>query len=272
MISTSGLSANAALSLIKNKRDMIETSIQKEVINAREISAFRERISSIGSVDELVEDYEVYSFVMKAFDLEDQMFGKAMVKKILKGDIDDKSALVNTLNNGKFKPLYNSLGFTDGGTVNENFSDPDWIESMVDRYTDQRLINSQMNDNEIAGYVLHFQQKVDGVKNWYNVLSDPKLQEFFFTAYNIPDSVKSADIDAQARTLEKRLDITTLSDPAVQQKLEKRYVALAEAAKASENLSTNPILQLFSNSSSGKTSSITKINLDGLSQLRNGKY
>ena len=55
-------------------------------IARREIETFHARIGQIGSVDELVKDHQVYSFVMKAFGLEKEIFAKAMMKRILTAD------------------------------------------------------------------------------------------------------------------------------------------------------------------------------------------
>lgn len=272
MISTSGLPASLAITLISQKRETFETSIKKEHMNAREISAFQERISKITTVDQLVEDYEVYSFAMKAYDLEDQMFGKAMMKKLLSSDIDDKKSLINKMTDSRFKEIHKAFGFTQDGKANPNTSDPDWAAGIVQRYVDQKLINDQLDNNSIVGHVLHFQLKSNSISNWYNVLADTKLQEFFMTAYSLSDELKNADIDAQAKTLAKKIDIETLKDPEVQEKLIKRYSAMAQAAEAQKNIASNPIVQLLSNIGSSTQRSITAINLDGLSTLKGGKY
>jgi hypothetical protein len=271
MISTSGLPANLALKFIDRERVKFESAIQKNVVNAREIAAFRERVGKIETVDQLVNDYEVYAFVMKAFDLEDQMFGKAMMKKILAADPKDKTSLVSKMTDNRFKSLNAAMGFTENGKKNENTIDPEWVESMVLRYTEQKLINSQTDSNELVGTVLHMRQKASTLSNWYAVLGDKKMQSFFYTAFGLPDGMAGTDIDRQVATLEKKFDLKTLNDPGVLEKLTLRYLAIGEAKAAQASLSSNPILQLFS-SGSGTQQSITQINLSGLSQLKAGRY
>lgn len=271
MIPTAGLPAGFTLKLIERSRDKFEASIQAEPINKREIAAFRERISQIQTPAQLVEDFEVYSFVMKAFDLESQIFGKAMMKKLLSSERGEKGALIDKMTDSRFKDLHKAMGFTEGGTKNVNTTDPRWIEDMVERYTDQKLINSQLENNQTVGTVLHTRGRAPELTSWYAVLGDTKLQDFFYTALNIPDAMKGADVDAQAAMLSKRLDITTLKDPGVMDRLEARYTAIAEAKSAQSNLATNPILQLFAPASQGQRA-ITQISLDGLSMLRAGRY
>lgn len=186
MIPTSGLPAPLALKLIDRSRDRFEDAIQRDVQNAREIAAFRERVGGIQTVEDLVGDYEVYSFVMKAFDLEDQIFGKGMMRKILSSDSAEKGSLINKMTDNRFKSLHKAMGFTDGGQANPNTTDPEWVESMVLRYTEQKLINAQGAENALVGTVLHMRQKAPTLTTWYAVLGDKKMQDFFFTASACP--------------------------------------------------------------------------------------
>lgn len=292
MISTSGLPANLALKLINNKREVFETSIEKNTVNAREIKAFRERIGAIESPEALVADYEVYSFVMKAFDLESHIFGKAMIKKVLGSSPDEKGTTTSKMTDNRFKELSREMQFfapaaVDAAPKEEDgvdlvvgadgadkpyvkypkFQDPAWIEAMVDRYVGQKLINSELENNETVGTVLHFEKKASGITGWYGVLADTKLRDFFYGALGLPNMAAS-DLDRQVKVLSSKFDLTTLDDPKVRQKLTARYTAIAEANKAQESMSSNPILQLFTPSNSA----ITSISLDGLSVLNRYRY
>ena len=268
MINTSSLPAALALKLVTSKRESFEASIRKDVVNAREIKAFEERIASITSVDDLVKDYQVYAFVMKAHGLENQMFGKAMMKKVLVSDPAEKGALVNRLTDKRFREIRNTLEFGSDGSAPAKFKDPDWRKALVDTYVTQKLMELQLEQNEPVGVVLHMQRKAPGITSWYNVLADTKAQDFFYTALGLPQSLKTSDVDKQAATLAKRFDLEKLQDPAELSKLISRYTALAGSGTASSG-SSNPIVQLVSG---GGGTNITSINLSGLTALRAGKY
>ena len=279
MISTSGLPSALGLKLIESKRADFEASIEKNRLNAKEIEAFRSRISQITSPKELVEDREVYSFVMKAYDLEDQIFGKAMMRKLLDSDPNDKTSLINKMTKSSFREMFNDLGFgaakdknKDGTSVQyqpAKFLDSTWVEEMVDRYVNTKLINSELENNEFVGTALYVQSKAAKVTSWYTVLGDEKLQNFFYNALGMPEGMASTDIDAQVATLKKKFDLSTLNDPGVLEKMTRRYIAISEAKAASANLSSNPILQLFSNNGQ---QAITSINLEGWSAIKANKY
>lgn len=248
MILTSGMSTTVALNLIERTKQTQLDLVAAEPVNSRAIEAFKERIGSITTVDELVDDYEVYSFVMKAFDLEDQIFGKALTKQLLSEDSEDSSALVNKLTDSRFTELYESLGFVDG--VTENTLDSDWQQEMIDRYIEQQFINETAEDNEDLGAVLEFQQKVGDVSNWYDILKDEDLANFIRTALGLSDAIASADIDRQAALFEERIGLENLQDPDYQERLIRQFVAFSDAQAIADGETTNPIVELMQSSSS----------------------
>ena len=115
MISLGGMGTQVAVKLFDATRDKQLDLAASNALNARQIAAFEERIGSISSPQELIADTEVYTFVMRAFDLEDQIFGKAMIRKTLESDITDSSALVNRLSDPKIRDMYQTLGFKAPG-------------------------------------------------------------------------------------------------------------------------------------------------------------
>ncbi|MEY8802216.1 DUF1217 domain-containing protein [Leisingera sp. XS_AS12] len=254
MISTSGLSPLAGISLVRENREVFEADIQRDPTSKREIEAFRERISGIQTVDELAEDYQVFSFVMKAFGLEEETYAKAKMKQIMTSDPDDKGSLVKRLSDAKYDSLNEEMGFSADGIAGGNFSDPDWIDSMVERYTDQRLIDTQSEENEHVGLALTFEQKISGMTSWYKVLADEEMNDFFMTAFGLPDTAANASIDARKAMFEKRMPIEDLQKPEVQEKLIRQFSAFADVIKSQET--QNAAVTLLS-SGSGSFNQVT---------------
>ena len=198
----------------------------------REIDAFRERIGGMESVEDLVNDYEVFSFVMKSFGMEKEIYAKAMMKEIFTADPDDDKSLINRMTDDKYTLANEELGFNADGTAGANFTDPDWVEEMVERYTEQRLIDTQSDVNESVGTALAFEQKVSGLTSWYKVLADTEMKEFIMTAFGMPESSANASVDSLKKMLEKRMDIEDLQDPEVQEKLIRQFSAFAAVTQS----------------------------------------
>ena len=230
VLSISGLSSQLALSIIDSTQDRQIESLKSEPEHARAAEQFRERIGSITSPQELVQDYEVYSFVMRAFDLEDQIFGKGMVRKVLESDPSDDSSLVNQLTDSRFGELHTGLGFTtEAGAQSPDFNDTSWQEEIVDLYFSRIYANDYAEQNETVGAVLEFRDEVAEIDSWYDVLKNETLTEFFQTALSLPSEMSGLDVDKQAEIFADKFDLTKLSDPEEQERLINRYVAISEA-------------------------------------------
>lgn len=266
---TAGLSGSVAYSLISRTRDKQLEITANQAMQKREIEAFRAAASSITSAEDLVNNYDAYTFVMKAYDLEDQIFGKAMMKKILSQDSADDTALVNKLTDPRFKTIYNGLNFTEG--TEDTFQSATWVDAMVARYTEQTFINTQAEANESVGAALAFEQKASTLTSWYKVLADKELAPFMRTALGLPDSLATADVDKQAALFAKKMDIADLQDPVVQKKLIRTYLAISDANTASENMATNPIIQLMSINTSSSFVPVT-LDMDAITTFSASRY
>ena len=230
MISISGLSSGIALRLLDSTRDRQIELLNSEPVHQRAAAAFEERMSSITTPEEFVNDFEVYSFVMRAFDLEDQIFGKGMIRKVLESDPEEPSSLLNRLTDSRFREMHLALGFTTtDGPQTPDFSSEAFIESIKTRYFNRVYINSNDEQNSTVGSVLEFREKAGEITNWFQVLRDRTLTEFFQTALGLPSELSGLDLDMQKRILEDKFDLTKLSDPEERERLISRYVAISDA-------------------------------------------
>lgn len=263
VLSISGLGSQLALKLIDSTHDRQIETLASSGQHQRAVETFRERIGQITSPEELVQDYEVYSFVMKAFDLEDQIFGKAMIRKILESDPDDKKSLVNKLTDDRFNELSEAMGFTAAGgeAVIPDLGDTDWQDSIVSRYYEQTLTNSYTEENENVGAVLEFRSKVGELDSWYKVLKNEDLTSFFLTALGLPKEMAAIDVDKQAQLLAKSYDLEKLSDPEEQQRMITRYLAIADVANPQTTKVNSAALTILQSTSS-LNSSIVEITMD----------
>ncbi|MDF1716231.1 MAG: DUF1217 domain-containing protein [Antarcticimicrobium sp.] len=251
VLSISGLNSQLALTLIDSTQDRQLESLKTQPQHARAAEQFRERIASITSPKELVQDYEVYSFVMRAFDLEDQIFGKGMIRKVLESDPSDETSLVNRLTDSRFGELHAALGFTTAaGAQAPDFSDAAWQDGIVDLYFDRAYANGYADQNETVGAVLEFREEVAGIDSWYDVLKNETLTEFFQTALNLPSELSGLDVDKQAGILADKYDLSKLSDPGEQERLISRYVAISDVLNPQGFSAISAALSILQSSSS----------------------
>ena len=269
MISTVGMPPNLAITLIQRERETFEKGIKTDPLSQREISSFKERIGDIKNVDDLMKDYQVFSFVMKSFGLESQINAKAMVKQILTSDPEDKKSLVARFTNTDFKAINAFMEFNTDGTVKPGkFDDPEFVDAMVDRYVGQRIISSQVEDNPVVGEALRFLKDVPTFTNWFKVLSNKGATNVMRVALGFPDALKGADVDAQERMFSKKMDIADLKDPKVVDSIVRKYVAIQSANQAA--LQPTGIMTLFNSSMNSGTWAPVTLDITNVSSMRTG--
>ena len=252
MISISGLGSAVALNLLDATRDRQIELLNNEPVYKRAAEAFEARIATISTPEELVADFEVYSFVMRAFDLEDQIFGKGMVRKILESDPEDPASLLNRLTDQRFREMHLALGFTTAeGPQTPDFTSPDFVQAVKDRYFNQIYINNNDDQNSTVGTVLTFRDKAADLSSWFDVLRNEELTEFFQTALSIPAEVSALDLDVQQRIFSDKFDLANLADPAERERLITRYVAISDVVNPQANTATSIAASILSNVGTG---------------------
>jgi len=207
---------------------------------------------------------------MRAFDLEDQIFGKALVRKALESDVSDRTSLVNRLTDPKIREMYDALGFAPDGGPSANFDDPDWQAEMIDRFKERLVINNAAEDNAGAGIALEFKAKASEINTWFDVLKDEDLGIFMRRALGLPDAVVQVDIDRQAELFAQKFDIEKLKDPAEVDRLVSRFSAVYDAIEGI-NTQTNGALTLMANAvSASQGDNFNIITIDIPAIVRNG--
>lgn len=245
MIPISGMSSLLGLKMVDATQNRQLELIQKEPRHSRAIQVFRERIADIETVDQLIADHEVYSFVMRAFDLEDQIFGKALIGKMLKSDVEDRKSLVNRLTDTRLKTMFETLGFEPGGEGNANTTDRVWQERIVALYIDTQFVNAQGEQNTTVGIALEFRRKASSIETGFDILKDPEMSNFMRTILGFPKEMAQVDIDKQAKMFEAKYDFSKLQDPAEVERLIRRFVIVSDALDGSA-LANNAAVQLIS--------------------------
>ncbi|WP_127900762.1 DUF1217 domain-containing protein [Solirhodobacter olei] len=272
-ISISGMSTTLALQLIDATKSQQLSLTQNDPANARAITNFKKEAASITSAKDFVNNYDVYNFVMDAFNLQAEAPGKALIQKTLESDPNKTGSLISATSNPNITALFNSVGFAVGGTGG-NFADTNWQNTIVQKYVSQQFINDESSQNSAVGTALEFEQKASSIKSWYDVLDNANLTQFFQTALGLPSAMSGQPLDQQIKELSSKFDITTLSDPKVVSSLVQKFAVLSDAQNGTMSGTQSSILTLISSAvsaGSGKgqyipaTLDITSINFSALS-------
>jgi hypothetical protein len=140
--------------------------------------------------------------------------------------VDDPNSFANRLADTRYKDMVATFNFVRQGELTTVFERT--RQGTVDRYMRQTLEEDAGGTNEGVRLALYFERKASGVTSPYGLLADPALLKVVQTALALPASMSLQSIEKQAATLEKRLDIEDLKDPAKVKSLLTRFTALWE--------------------------------------------
>ncbi|WP_109314099.1 DUF1217 domain-containing protein [Pseudovibrio ascidiaceicola] len=178
---------------------------------AREIKYYEENFSKVETVDDLLNDYRLYTFMMKTMGLEDMSYAKGMVRKVLTEGTEDPKALANTLSDKRFLDLAEAFPFNKDGSIKGTF---DWESEELD----QRVVlwtdtpGEKIEDvDRLADY---FQRKMQrDVLFTTQLLADPALYEIVTIALEVPEDIINGPKNERIAWFDENIDIDELKSP-----------------------------------------------------------
>ncbi|MCW4113400.1 DUF1217 domain-containing protein [Aurantimonas sp. MSK8Z-1] len=224
------------------------SQIQKD--NAKEeVQYYLDTMPTITSLDEFVADKKLTSFVLKAHGLEDQTVTPTMWKKILTSDLADKSSYVYS-QDSRFQEIAMSFNFETDGSIalGDTAQNAAKVVQTQDLYARLTLETNVGDQSEGARLALYFQRVAPNLNSAYDILADKAAFEVVRTALGLPASMSQADLDVQARVLQKKLDIADFHDPKSLDKFISRFAAMYDVQN-DNSASSNPALILLGGSS-----------------------
>jgi hypothetical protein len=211
-------------------------------------------IENIGSVDALLKDKRLVTYMTRAFGFTDETLTNDFLKQVLTSDLYDPKSFVNKAENYRFRELAAAFNFATDGTARRfaggTAQDDTYVLQTQDAYIRQTMEEQAGDQNEGVRLALYFQRKASSITSAYSILADKALLEVVMTALALPDAVAQSDTDKLAQMLEKRLTMADFKDPAKVEKFLARYAALYDIDNPQSQQSITSMLL------SGDTSSV----------------
>jgi hypothetical protein len=213
-------------SIVRNySQSLANTAAEPSV--ARATSYFLAHIGKVKTVDDLLNNSQLYTYVMKAYGLGDMLYAKGLIRKVLEGGVSSSTALANTLNDKRYKALATAFNFAADGTATTTTTAA--RQGTVNNYLEQKLESNAGQQNPGTQMALYFRNQAPNITSAYSILADPTLLKVVQTALNLPVSMSQANIDVQASMINQKLNISDLQDPAKLQKFIERFTATYDA-------------------------------------------
>jgi len=236
----------------------------KEPTVARATASFLANIGKVTTASQLVNNSNLYSYVMTAFGLQDMSYAKALIVKVLNGGTSS-SGLAQSLNDPRYLALAKAFNFAETGasTTKNTTTQTTTIESYY-----QATIETQAGqENQGAQMALYFARMVPQMNSPYSILGDSTLLKVAQTAFGLSPSMSDQNIDTQANEISNLLNIGKLqTDPTYLNKFLQRFTASYDAQNPTGGVSstpTNALLVTSTGISSSLLLSLANLKLGG---------
>jgi hypothetical protein len=219
-----------------------ETTFAESRPIQRATDYFRENIGSVRTAADLVNDRQLLAVALGAFGLDDDINNRAFIQKILEDGTTADDALANRLADNRYADFSRAFGFGDSAIPNTVFSS--FAGDIVQRFESQqfaRAIGEQNNDLRLArnvnsGLADVLDRTSTNNGQWFAIMGNAPLRSVFQTAFGLPASISSIDIDRQREIFQERArsvlgtdDLSQIATPAEEEKLIRLFLIRSEA-------------------------------------------
>ena len=224
------LSTVSSYSAIAQNLDRWLETTSREPAVKRESAYYLANIEKVKSVDDLVENRRLFAYAMKAFGLDDMVYAKAYMRKVLTEGIDRRDSLANKVADPRFREFAATFNFARYGQATTVFDRT--RGGTVERYVRQSLEENAGQQNEGVRLALYFARKAPQVTSVYGILADRSLLKVVRVALNIPAETGMMDIDKQARMIGEKVKIDDLKDTTKLRAFIERFTTLWDMENA----------------------------------------
>lgn len=242
-------SGYAGWAFLKRTMSSQQAAFNKSPEIKRDADYFRAKIASIKTADQLVSDRRLLKVALGAFGLDNDIDSKAFIKKVLTDGTLKTGALANKLADKQYQKFSAAFGFGDFTTPRTQLSD--FADQIINAYQARQFetaVGAQDDDLRLA---LNAERELSTLaaktssenSKWFTVMGSTPLRRVFEMALGLPKSLASLDIDQQLSVFKDKAEanfgadtISQFKDPAVREKLVRRFTVRAQAeAMASQS-------------------------------------
>lgn len=175
----------------------------KSPVAGRDMAYFRQEIGKITSAEGLVSDFRLLRVALGAFGLQDDLPNRAFIRKVLADGVQADGALSNRLADKRYRALSEAFGF--GGPQPPKTRAPGFADGILARFERQefeRAVGEQNPDFRLALTTARELPEIaargtSDTTAWLSVLGNRPLRAVFETAFGLPKSLGTLDLDLQ---------------------------------------------------------------------------
>jgi hypothetical protein len=174
----------AAFHIVDKRRDQLLAQFVKQPSLKRETDYYQSKIGQVTSVDAFLKDRRLLTIALSAFQLEDQVDSKGLIRKFLTQDPSDQNSLVNKMLDPRwvnFAKAFASLNTDQGVTIQGQSH----INSILAGYQTNEFEKATGETNPAVRQALYFERTITDT-------IDVKNLNGLVTQFNKSDAISSA--------------------------------------------------------------------------------
>lgn len=239
------------------------SSTAKEPVVARNTKYFLANIGKITSASQLVNNSQLYQYVLTAFGLQDMAYAKALITKVLNGGAS-AAGFAASMHDPRYLALVDAFNFAANGKTTTQSATTQ--QTTVNNYYEQTLETNTAQQNQGAQMALYFKRMAPNITSAYSILADKTLLHVVETTFSLPTTLSLENIDTQANQISQLLNIGKLQNPTYLNQFIERFTATYDALNPTGTASltpTNALLVTSAGISSNLLLSLANLKLGG---------
>ena len=207
----------------------------------RDLVTFSEDITSIKSVEDLMNNRIVLNMVLSAFQLESEIDKPAMVKKILTESPTNDESLVNRLVEPRWTKLAEALYPLNSDP--DFFQKQDNVDAILTGYKTNEYEKFQGENADGVREAMYFKRLAGGIETVTQIIADKAIMKVMRVGLGLPESFQGLSFDQQLERLERMIDIEDFQDPEKIDEMIDRFLIFTQVNN--NDPTANPLLSLF---------------------------
>ena len=201
-------------------RGIVATAKRSDV--QRDVQAFRDAVAKATDPEALLSNPRALKVLLTANGLADQIAYPGLARRALTSDLTDPKSLANKLSDSRWKATAGTYQFAAHGLA--VLRQPEVLDTLADAYAEVMWRKGLDVATPGLSDALTFREQAKGVSTVYDVLGNGVLRRVVTTALGLPPEIALQTVEAQAKAVTDRLDISKLKEPRFVEAFTRRYL------------------------------------------------
>ncbi|MEO1549605.1 MAG: DUF1217 domain-containing protein [Pseudomonadota bacterium] len=176
----------------------------------RDMSAFRDRIGSVLTAEDLVQDRQLLRVALGAYGLDEELGKTAFLQKVLEEGTEAQGAFATRFIDPRYRAFAEGFGF--GNALGPQTGEPGFVEGILSQYATRQYEIAVGKSEPNLRLALGFKREIAELAvspnaadaAWFNLLGSQPMRAVIEGAFGLPTEFATLDIDRQREVLQDR--------------------------------------------------------------------